>query len=472
MASSGISFDTIPPSIRKPGKYFEFNTRLAVRTLPANAQRVVIVAGKAGGDLAPLTPVDIFSDVEAQTGAGAGSLAHLMCRAAIRAYPYLRLQLVTVEDAAAGIAAAGSVSFSGEAESAGVIALSVGSETYRVSASRGDTADGIAAAIAAVINAGPLCPVNVAAQGGTLTLTAKNKGECGNSILLSMEESVSGISVKVTALSGGEINPDVTDALAAIFAEGHTIVISPYTDEDNLAALREHLNATGHALEQRGAVGVVAFTDTLAKACTQAAKINSGRISAALLPGTPSLPAEVAAAYGAVMAGEEDPARPLNTLALTGIASPSMTRRLGRMEQETALYGGLTPLEVGPGEVVQIVRAVSTYIKDAQGIEDVSLLDVTTMRTLDYVRKACRERVSLRFPREKLSARTPAKVRSELIDVLLKLEDLEIVECVKENLPLLLVERDGQDPNRLNASIPCDVVNGLHVFAGRIDLLL
>ncbi|WP_286130870.1 phage tail sheath C-terminal domain-containing protein, partial [Pseudogulbenkiania ferrooxidans] len=103
---------------------------------------------------------------------------------------------------------------------------------------------------------------------------------------------------------------------------------------------------------------------------------------------------------------------------------------------------------------------------------DVSLLDITTIRTLDYVRKACRERIALRFPREKLSERTPPKVRSELLDVLFKLEELEIVEAVEDNKDALIVERDLQDVNRLDAKIPVDVVNGLHVFAGRIDLLL
>jgi len=127
---------------------------------------------------------------------------------------------------------------------------------------------------------------------------------------------------------------------------------------------------------------------------------------------------------------------------------------------------------VGPGEKVQIVRAITTYTLDPQGVEDIALLDLTTIRTLDYVRKAMRQRISLRFPREKLSARTPAKVRSELIDVAYKLEELEIIEEVKANLPALIVERDLQDPNRLDAKIPADVVNGLHVFAGRIDLLL
>jgi len=56
--------------------------------------------------------------------------------------------------------------------------------------------------------------------------------------------------------------------------------------------------------------------------------------------------------------------------------------------------------------------------------------------------------------------------------VLLKLEELEIVEEVQANSGNLVVERSETDPNRLNAAIPADVVNGLHVFAGRIDLLL
>lgn len=63
-------------------------------------------------------------------------------------------------------------------------------------------------------------------------------------------------------------------------------------------------------------------------------------------------------------------------------------------------------------------------------------------------------------------------MRSELLDVLIKLEEEEILENVEDNKRLLLVERDGKDPNRLNAAIPADVVNGLHVFAGRIDLFV
>ena len=58
------------------------------------------------------------------------------------------------------------------------------------------------------------------------------------------------------------------------------------------------------------------------------------------------------------------------------------------------------------------------------------------------------------------------------MDVLRQLEQLEIVEEVEANAAGVLCERDLQDPNRLNVRIPTDVVNGLHVFAGVIDLLL
>ena len=62
--------------------------------------------------------------------------------------------------------------------------------------------------------------------------------------------------------------------------------------------------------------------------------------------------------------------------------------------------------------------------------------------------------------------------QDELLDVSYKLEELEILENVDETKDGLIVERDLQDSNRLDAKIPCDVVNGLHVFAGRVDLLL
>ncbi len=363
-----IEFDTIPASIRKPGAYMEFNTKLAVRTLPTNAQYIcLIVPLGAGATASPSVPEQVYSADEAK--AKFGDVAEEMVAAAIAANRYVAISCV-------------------------------------------------------------------------------------------------GVTVE------GQAEPSIAAALAATALGGFTILVPAWFSAAAMTALRTHINTYTDAIEQQSIIGIGAVTTTLSAATTLAADLNSGAICVVVMPGTASTARQVAAAYASVVAFEEDPARPLNTLALTGIGVPPIASRLGRTEQETCLANGVTPLEVGPGNTVQIVRAVTTYTKSAAGATDVALLDLTTIRTLYYVRESSRDRVRLRFPRAKLSARTPAAVRSELLDVLKKLEELEIVENVDENADALIVERSLQDTNRLNASIPVDVVNGLHVFAGRIDLLL
>lgn len=363
-----ISFDTIPASIRKPGAYFEFNTSLAVRTLPTNRQSICLIVPLGPNATVPANvPTQFYSADEAAELFG--PVAKEMTEAAIKAYRYVAISAV-------------------------------------------------------------------------------------------------GVVVE------GDAEPNISAALDATAMGGFTILVPAWFTQSALTALRTHIQTYTDSIEQQSIIGVAALTGTLSAATTLAASLNSGAITLAVLPGTASSPRQVAAAYAAVIASEEDPARPLNTLVLGGVQAPGITKRLGRTEQETALANGVTPLEVGAGDVVQIVRAVSTYTKSAAGANDVSLVDLTTIRTLYYVRNACRERVRLRFPRSKLSVKTPGAVRGELLDVLKKLEELEIVEEVDANAAGLVVERSAQDVNRLNASIPTDVVNGLHVFAGRIDLLL
>lgn len=569
MSSENISFDQIPSSIRKPGNYFEFNTKLAVRTLPQNGQELLIVGqrlaafiegatiegaglndltsggtftglagrkmviqidgtgtpdtfkwSKDGGkswdaetvaitgaaqiliegiavtftattghtsgvkwyftayaepSVAQKIPTVLFSDVEAAEYFGYGSQVHLMAKATIKANPYVSLSACALDDNVAGVVATGSVTIDSEAVASGTLTGYIGNQTVQITIAKDDTAIEIAQALAIQMQAQPNLPVTAAvdaATGAKVNLTAKNKGVVGNSIGIAYEVTNAAITATVVAMASGITDPDIDDALAEVVSEQYHLIATPYNDQTSLDKLRDHLDLVSGPLEQRPAVGVYGHTGALAAATTLAGNINHGRILSAYLRNTKSLPLEVAGAMASVLAFEEDPARPLNTLELKKIHAPAIDDRLSRTEQESCLYNGVSPLEVGPGEKVQIVRAISTYIKDAQGIDDISLLDITTIRTLDYVRKACRERVALRFPREKLSTKTPPKVKSELLDVLFKLEDLEIVEEVDANKDGLIVEKDLQGPNQLDAKIPVDVVNGLHVFAGRIDLLL
>ncbi|MGC4076287.1 MAG: phage tail sheath subtilisin-like domain-containing protein [Rubrivivax sp.] len=473
MASPNISFDNIPASIRKPGKYVEFNSKLAVRTLPSNVQRLLIVAQKLAAGTAPAgVPVDVFDAATAAALFGRGSQAHLMVKATIEAYRYARITVLPLADSGTGVAATWTITFTGTSTASGSVTVTLAGDAVNVPIATAQTAAQVAASVKLELDKEVDWPVTVTAAAGVLTLTAKNKGTVANGLVLATDAQLSGITAAAATGVAGSNDPDLAAALTAVFAVSHEILVTPYNTAAALQTLRTHLTDRGSPIEQRGAIGVYAFTGTLAAATTLAAAVNHERITGCLLPGTASPAYDLAARYAAVISSEEDPARPLNTLALTGAQPPALASRLGRTEQESCLANGVTPLEVGPGEVVQIVRAITTYTVNAQAIPDIALLDLTTIRTMDYVRQAQRTRLALRFPREKLSQRTPDRVRSEVLDVLVKLEELEIVEAVEENKAGVIVERDSQDPNRLDVRIPVDVVNGLHVLAARLDLLL
>ncbi|MDA8428484.1 MAG: hypothetical protein M0T70_04440 [Geobacteraceae bacterium] len=85
-----------------------------------------------------------------------------------------------------------------------------------------------------------------------------------------------------------------------------------------------------------------------------------------------------------------------------------------------------------------------------------------------------RTRIALRFPRSKISikAKTPERVRSQILDVLHQLESLEVLDNVDAYKAQLIVEKDSQNVGQLNARIPANVVPGLHIFAAVIDLYL
>lgn len=468
-----IEFDFIPSSIRHPGVYTEYNTKNAISTLPTNEQEVLILAPMTKSASGEFTEAHrIYSDMQAAELFGEGSWAHLMARIAILNNPLIRLSVLGVSDNLAGVAATASVTLSGTATSQGVVTLMIGGSTeFNIAVEKQEDATTLAARLSAVINANPSALASAEANEGVITLRAKNKGEIGNEIHLMANHTVKDLTVNVVVFSGGEGNVDLADALSSVAGTQYHVIISPFSDIKNAQALRDHVNAVSSPVEKKPAVAVMGWRGTMSEGTTFAEQINDGRVTVGWYKGALDSCALIAAGYGAIIAGEEDPARPLNTLEIKGLAVTAPTQKPLFSEANQALFHGLTPITV-VNYRVQIMRAITTYTKSKTNTDDPSLLDLTTIRTLDYTRKAIEQRLALRFPRAKLSQRTPPKVKSEILDVLMRLEDQEILENVLVNKDKLVVVRNGIDPNRLDCAIPADVVNGLHVVANRIDLIL
>lgn len=60
---------------------------------------------------------------------------------------------------------------------------------------------------------------------------------------------------------------------------------------------------------------------------------------------------------------------------------------------------------------------------------------------------------------------TPSTIRGELIAQYARLEEEGHVENAETFAQHLIVERDGNDPSRVNVMFPPDYINGLRVFA-------
>lgn len=467
-----IEFDKIPNSIRKPSVLTEYNNKDAITTLPSNEQEVLIIAPMVGGESAFTAPQKVFSDLEAESLFGAGSTAHLMVRQAIKNNPLIRLTVVGLKDHSAGVLAVGKVVFAGTVSYAGVVSVTIAGTAYEVSAAKGEAASKVVARLVNVINGASYCPVVASVESeNTLKLTAKVKGEIGNEITLSTKNTATGLTLEKTDFAGGQRNAQIAPALASVAGTHYNVIISPFSDDENAQALRDHLEAVSAPIEDKPAIGVMGWRGTYATGTTLTSRLNSERITVGWYKGAVESNAMIAAGYGAIIAGEEDPARPLNTLEIKGLSVVDDSQKPLFSEVNQALYHGLSPIEVVASRV-QITRAITTYTKNVTNTDDPSYLDLTTIRTLDYVRKAIQTRQRLRFPRAKNSARIVAKVRSEILDVLYQLEGEEVIENVENWKNRLLVVRNDQDPTYLDLEIPADVVNGLHVIRNKITLIL
>lgn len=64
-----------------------------------------------------------------------------------------------------------------------------------------------------------------------MTLTCRHKGAVGNDIIVSSGVTAAGITAAATTLTGGNVDPDITPALAAAFSAGHNIIVCPFSTQ-------------------------------------------------------------------------------------------------------------------------------------------------------------------------------------------------------------------------------------------------
>lgn len=487
-----VTFSSIPINIRVPQSYGEFDSSRAVQGVAIQPYRVLIVGQKLGtGSQAALDPIRVTSEQQAIDFFGTGSVLHLMARTHFLNNSFTETWMVAYSDPGGGTAATGALTFGGTASAAGTLAVYIAGRRVQVGVVVGDTASAIATKAAAAISQLTDLPVTAAAVGSAVNLLARNAGVLGNDIDVrinyapSSERTPAGVTVTVTAMSGGAGTVDLGALWAVLGDEQFNVITNPYTDATNLASMETELADRWGGLRQIEGFGFSAHSGNFAAAATFGASRNSQFYSVISSYGSPSPSWLWTAAYGAVVAfyGNQDPARPFQTLPLQGILPAAPADRFTLEERNLLLFDGISTAIVDAGGTVRIERAITTYQTNTFGAEDTSFLDVNTGLTLGFIRYSMRNRLLTRFPRHKLANNgtrisagstvvTPNDIRAELLALFQQWEGLGIVENADQFTRDLVVERSGTDPNRVDIVLPPDLVNQLRVTAAVIQFSL
>ena len=489
-----ISFASIPANWKIPLYWVEVDPSkagLATVNQPALLVGIKTADGIAAADVA----IPVGTQAQADKQFGQGSHLAAMFRAFYSNNFAHEVWGLPIAEPVAGTAATGTltVTKAGSSE-AGTIHLYIGGQHVPVNVGAADTVDAIGDAIEAAINANLDLPVTAVNAAGVVTLTAIFKGTAGNDIdirdsyygRIGGEELPQGISIAYSGmgeLATGAGVPVFDTAIANLGERSFEYVAMPFTDSTSLNAweLEYGFSDTGRWGWMRQLYGHVfaakraAYADLILFGESR----NSGVTSVmALELDTPTPVYEWAAAYTAKAARglTNDPARPLQTLALYEIKVAPLHQRFNRQELNALAGNGLATQEAGSDGYPMILRETTTYQLNLYGQGDDAYELVTTLATLAKLLRNQRHVITTKFPRHKLANDgtrfgpgqaivTPGIIKAELVANYRMDEFNGLVEDVRNFKRHLLVERDPNNPNRVNVLYPPDLINQLRIFS-------
>lgn len=484
-----ISFSQIPAGWRLPLYWVEIDPSKA--GLPINRLPAMLIGSCIEADATATldVPIPVTSQAQADAFFGRGSQLASMFKAYFANNWVGEVYGLPVEEGSA--AATGTITVATAPTEAGTLHLYIGGTHVAVPVAATDTVDNVATAIAAAIEADESLLVSATVLAAVVTLTSKGQGLYGNDITLmdnyygsiGGEVMPVGLTLTYAAMSGGAGVPVFTTAISNLGETPVEYVALPFTDSTSLTAWETEFgfSDTGRWGFVRQLFGHLfsAKRDSYANLLVFGATRNSGLLSVmAVETQSPSPVWEWAAAYTAKAARalQIDPARPLQSLHLESILPARGEFRFLTSELNILSQSGLATQRTLPDNIPMIARETTTSTVNSYGVSDDAYELVTTLATLAKLLRNQRQAITSKFPRHKLANDgtrfgagqaivTPKTVKAELVAQYRIDEFNGLVEdgaFFKNNL---IVERDPNDPNRLNILYPPDLVNQLRVFA-------
>jgi phage tail sheath gpL-like len=261
-------------------------------------------------------------------------------------------------------------------------------------------------------------------------------------------------------------------------------MVTPYLDSSSLGKMETELALRFGPLKQNDGYGIYAKRASFANLITLGGTENS-QFSCIMGIAGPSNPWAWAGAEAAQIAasGSIDPARPFQTLPLTGIYGPLESEKFDLGERNQLLFAGISTFFVDAGGVVNLEGVITTYQVNSFDSPDTSYLYLNTLLTLSFLRFDLKARITSRFPRHKLAndgtrfnpgiaVVTPSSIKAEVVTKFQEWEANALVEGFSQFKADLIVERNSANPNRVDILLPPNLVNQLVIVGTKIQFLL
>ena len=498
-----IDFNQIPANWRMPLYWIETDPSMA--GYPRSRLPSLLFGYKlASGSALPDVPVPIASQADARLLFGYGSMLDGMCEFFFKNNFAQELWCAPIVEPASGVAASGSFTITSPATAAGTLPVYVSGRKVDVLVQAGDAPGVVANNIVAAISADLSMPV-VASQSASgdpaVHLTCKWKGVTGNNIdirfayggALAAEQVPIGLGITLTSnkLAGGTGTPDVSQAILNMGDEAYEYVGTGFTDSNSLTALEAEFGFSdqgrwgwmrqlyGHVFAARHGIATTGDPRGYDDLLVYGPNNNSGVMSIMAVEANSPTPSWCwAAAYAAKAARAllNDPARPLQTLPLEGCLPAPRHQRFTMRHMNDLSWVGLATQAPNADGVPAIKRESTTYQKNLYGQGDDAYELIPTLATLAALFRSQRYAITTKYPRHKLAddgtrfgagqaVVTPKIIKAELIAQYRFDEFLGRVENAVAFKANLIVERDPNDPNRINVLYPPDLINQLRIFA-------
>ena len=493
-----LSFDHIPSQLRVPGFYIEINNELAGGGIFLS-KALLFGQRLATGTVAAGEPTRVTSAEQGETYFGRGSMLAQMLRAFKQANPFTETWVIAQDDNPAGARASGQIRIQGRATRAGTLNIYVAGQRIQIGVQANQDGATLAGKLVEALQkdtALPVTAVQNARDRQNVDLTARHRGLAGNDLDLRInyytgEVTPAGLTVSITAMTGGTANPGIAGAIAGLGDEWWNYIVMPYTDAANLSALETELNTRYQPPLQRGGRAFTAYRGTHSATGTFGETRNSPHVTCigtGMAPEPPYIWAAVNAAVGA-QSLSNDPARPLQRLTLPHLKAPKLTDRWDWNERNLLLFDGIATWSVDSSGTVRIERQITMYQKNSADVADASYLDITTPETLERIRFDKVQRISGKYPRHKLredgelnniptgaAIATPAIIKAELLAIYeaqINKAWVEGLDDYKKTLVVMIGDgQGGGDRNRVNVNDQPNIVNQFRIFAARTQFRL